>query len=286
MHYKLKTDILLSKPNSLKNIKALLSPSLREEISKYRNLALGEIAGRDSVAALIKAAARDDIEAILPTLVYTGTEYGDWEALHANVDFAREQIARKYRNPLFDLVILGNPVMWWALNGRFASVLLEKFGFYSPCPGCHLYMHLIRVPLARELSCTKIIGGERESHGDKLKINQIPMALDAYTELLNFAGIELILPLRKIYSDEEIEALVGAWWRAGEKQLKCVFSSNYRFLDGSVKYDEDAMRRYFDEFAIPAGKKILQAWQTGTKEIDYVELIGSILAGIRDKGEV
>jgi len=286
MHYKLKTGILLSKPNLLKDIKALLPGSLREDISRYRNLALGEIAGRYSIAALIKAAAGDDIEAILPTLVYTGTEYGDWKVLYANVDFAREQIMKKYQKPLFDLVILGNPVMWWALNGRFASVLLGKFGFYSPCPGCHLYMHLIRVPLARELSCTKIIGGERESHGDKLKINQIPMALDAYTELLSFAGIELILPLRKIYSYEEIEALVGAGWRAGEKQLKCVFSSNYRFLDGSVRYDEDALRKYFDEFAIPAGKKILQAWQKGTKEIDYVRFVGSILAGIRDKGEV
>ncbi|MDI6891736.1 MAG: hypothetical protein QMD08_01895 [Actinomycetota bacterium] len=268
--------IFLTKPDSLSDVERLISPSLRRQAEAVGGLAIGEIAGRDSIAAIIKAAERDDIDAVLPTIVYTGTEYGDWDLLGENIEYLRQSLEGKFGRPIFDAIVLGDPVLWHALNGRFLSVLLEKFGFYSPCLGCHLYMHLVRVPLAKKLDCTKIVGGEREAHEGRLKINQVPMALDAYIEVLSCAGIELILPIRKIDSNEKIKAIVGPDWEQGERQLKCVFSGNYRTLDGSIAYDEDALRRYFDEFAIPAGKEILKAWQKGA-EVNYVKLVGEIL---------
>lgn len=271
--------ILLAKPDSLSDIEGLVSPQFQRQVAEatYGGLAIGEIAGRDSVAAVIKIAERDDIDAVLPTIVYTGTDYGDWNLLEENIGYLRQRLEREFGKPIFDAIVLGDPALWHALNGRFLSVLLKKFGFYSPCLGCHLYMHLARVPLAKKLDCTKIVGGEREAHEGRLKINQVPMALDAYIGVLSWAGIELILPLRKIDSNEQIKAIVGSDWEQGEKQLKCVFSENYRALDRSIEYDEDALRKYFDEFAIPAAKKILKAWEMGTKEIDYVGLVGEIL---------
>lgn len=267
--------IFLTKPDSLSDIERLISPRLQGEVARVQNLAIGEIAGRDSIAAIIKAAEQEDIDVVLPTIVYTGTEYGDRDVLKSNVKYLRQRLQYLGKSVLAP-VTLGDPALWHALNGRFLSVLLKKFGFYSPCLGCHLYMHLVRVPLAKKLGCTKIVGGEREAHEGRLKINQVPMALDAYIEVLSCAGIELILPVRKIDSNEKIKAIVGSAWEQGEKQLKCVFSGNYRTLGGSVDYDEDALRRYFDEFAIPAGKKILQVWEAGA-EIDYVELVGGVL---------
>ncbi len=270
--------ILLAKPDSLSDIEGLVSPQFQRQAAEaaYGGLAIGEIAGRDSIAAVIKIAERDDIDAVLPTIVYTGTEYGDRDVLKGNVKYLRQRLQHLGKSVLAP-VTFGDPALWHALNGRFLSVLLKKFGFYSPCLGCHLYMHLARVPLAKKLDCTKIVGGEREAHEGRLKINQVPMALDAYIGVLSWAGIELILPLRKIDSNEQIKAIVGSDWEQGEKQLKCVFSENYRALDRSIEYDEDALRKYFDEFAIPAAKKILKAWEMGTKEIDYVGLVGEIL---------
>ncbi|MCF8037391.1 MAG: hypothetical protein K9K62_11005, partial [Desulfobacteraceae bacterium] len=45
-------------------------------------------------------------------------------------------------------------------------------GHYTPCTGCHLYLHAVRIPLARMLGNVPIIGGERESHSGKVKVNQ------------------------------------------------------------------------------------------------------------------
>lgn len=239
-------------------------------------MAIGEVAGRDSAAAIIKAAPYDSIEAILPTLVYTGTEYGNWATTYENVDYIGDLVKRNYGKKFYEPVLLGDAELWWALNGRFLSSLVERFGFYSPCIGCHLYMHLVRIPLARELGCTKIISGERTKHDRKIKINQTDIALDAYKEVLDFAGVELILPVREIFSGKEIDALVGGNWNEGQKQLQCVLKGNYKCTDDRVLYDERKAKKFLDSYIVPVGKKMVEAWNEKAK-VDYISIVRSVL---------
>ena len=238
-------------------------------------MAIGEVAGRDSAAAIIEAASRDLVGAILPSVIYTGTEYGDWSTISENIELIG-RIVKEHKKPFFEPVLLGDAGLWWALNGRFLSALIDKFGFYTPCIGCHLYMHLVRVPLAKELDCRKIISGERTRHDQRIKINQSDIALDAYKEVLAHAGIELVLPVREISDGAEIDRLVGGGWAEGQKQLQCVLGGNYKLPDDNVAYDEDKAKRFLDEFIVPVGKKIVMAWATGD-EVDYVEVVRSVL---------
>lgn len=240
-------------------------------------MAIGEVAGRDSAAAIIKAASFDSIGAILPTLVYTGTEYGIWATTFENVDYIGSQVEKKYHKQFYEPVLLGDSALWWALNGRFITALTERFGFYSPCIGCHLYMHLVRVPLAQELHCSKVISGERTRHDQKIKINQTDIALDGYKEVLDYAGVELVLPVREISNGAEIDTLVGGNWDEGEKQLQCVLRGNYKLLDDQVSYQEDLAGKFVNDFIVPAGKEIIKAW-TDKDEVDYVEIVRGVLA--------
>lgn len=241
-------------------------------------LAIGEVAGRDSAAAIIKVASFDSVSAVLPTLVYTATEYGSWTTAFENIKRLKGQIEKGYKKRFYDTIILGDAELWWALNGRFLSVLLDRFGFYSPCLGCHLYMHLVRVPLAKELNCTKIISGEKIKHDRRIKINQTGIVLDAYRKILDYSGIELLFPIRDLSCGSDIVALVGDNWAEGEKQLRCVFSGNYRRLDNEVVYEESKIKKYLDEYIIPVGKGVLGAWEMKEKA-DYEELVRSVLAG-------
>lgn len=236
-----------------------------------------ETAGRDSFAAVIKFCRENKNKQIslIPTYVRTGTEYGDLRQVEENVGRLRERVELDYQARLDELIVLEKPELWWALNGRFLSVLDERYGFYTPCLGCHLYAHLLRLPLARERGTKRIIGGERESHGTRIKLNQIPEALDAYQAVLAGAGLRLELPVRKIASEEEIIELVGPGWPAGEKQMKCVLSANYAGLDWEVDYSREKMRKFLDEFLIPVGDRIASALFDG--QTDYLGLVKEVL---------
>jgi len=236
-------------------------------------LAIAEIAGRDSIAATLAGVASLGIETIVPTAVYTGTEYGDWSVLFDSVDHLRRRLAD---TPVVisDLILLGSPRLWGALNGRHMARLAEEFGYCTPCVGCHLYLHIVRVPLAWALGASKIISGERESHDGRVKINQTAQALDAYASVIAEAGIELVMPIRQIASGEDVEGLLGEGWAEGDRQLSCVLSKNYVDGDGAVVFDKDGFGRFLERFIVPAGRATIESWRSG-RTPDYERVVGA-----------
>jgi hypothetical protein len=251
-------EIVRNKPELITTFpRWMLSEALEKELRDTDGLAIIEIAGRDSIAAAMEAASKRDFKAFLPTIAYTGTEFGDWETPFKKTDVLRKELSRKGFT-VFDPLVVGAPRLWWRLCGRYTSDLFKAFGFYSPCVGCHLYLHALRIPLAKKLKCKVIIGGERESHEGKIKINQISVALDAYVSFAKTFGIELFLPLRKIAGNEDIETIIDRPWDEGAEQLECVLSKNYVGREGDVVYSESAIKRFFSEFAIKEAEDALK----------------------------
>lgn len=239
-------------------------------------LAIAEIAGRDSVAAVVAAVRERGFTTLLPTSVATGTEYGDERAPERAV--ARLAALLGDGVELLPPLRLGSPRLWAALNGRFANVIAERYRLFSPCLACHLYMHLARVPLARALGGAPVVAGERETHGGRAKLSQTSIGIDACVRVLARAGVELLEPIRRVRDSEAIVEMVGADWPADSKQLCCVHSANYADLDGTVSYDELAYARYAHGFMEPAGAAIVEAWRD-TAEPDYEAIVRAVLAG-------
>lgn len=240
----------------------MLPASLQKELQETEGLAIVEIAGRDSIAAALEATRKKHLRALLPTIAYTGTEYGNWEIPFKKASLLKEQLSPKGIR-VFAPLVLGAPRFWWRLCGRYASDLFRAFGFYSPCLGCHLYLHAIRIPLARRLNCRVLIGGERESHEGKIKLNQIGAALDAYVSFTGTFGIELFLPIREVTSNDQIKAIINYPWEEGAEQLECVLSKNYVGRNGEVFYSENAIQRFFSEFAIREAEEALKVFLAG-----------------------
>jgi hypothetical protein len=240
----------------------LFPPTAIDALKKMEGVALAEIAGRDSVAAVLAAVEERPITGVLPTVAYTGTEFGEWERTFATYRFVAERL-RGHGIQVFDPLFLGAPRFWWLLCGRYIFTLFRRFGFYTPCLGCHLYLHALRIPLARLIGAPYIIAGERERHDGRIKINQVAPALDAYSTFVKTFSVELLLPLRSIHSGEEIERIIGQQWEEGGGQLECVLSKNYQDMDGFVDYDEAAIRRFFEEFAFPLAETVVRAYLEG-----------------------
>jgi hypothetical protein len=265
--------LLQVKPDIASTPEKLVTDEQKGFLKQFSCLAIGEIAGRDSMAALLVAAREKKFDALLPTVVYTGTEYGNWRFINKAISYLRKNI----KVPVLDLIVLGEPSLWQALNGRFISLIQKKFNFYSPCPGCHLYMHLIRLPLARLTGSKLLIAGERESHNGRVKINQLKEALDLYQEIVAGAGIELYLPVRHIREGQQIEKIVGANWPEGERQLKCALSGNYLDREGYPLSDSKAFRTYLHRFLKPVGKALVEVINKGEESPNYLELIENYL---------
>jgi hypothetical protein len=271
-------EILRDKPELTSSFPGWMLPSeTAEALKKAEKPAVVEIAGRDSVAAAIRAVKELPIDAVLPTIVYTGTEFGDWEVPFEKVDLLKKLLADgKPDVAVYEPVIFGSPPLWRALNGRYVSALFERYGFYTPCVGCHVYVHAVRILPAKAIGCRLVVAGERESHDGRVKINQINYALDAYVDLLARFDVELLLPLRHVASGVEIEELLGETWSEGAEQLSCVLSGNYLNTSGDVTYDVTAVKRFLDEFAIPVADRAVNAYLAGETP-DYSKLTEGLI---------
>ena len=195
----------------------MLPEATVKKIIETPNVAIAEIAGRDSIAAVIEACEVRAIQGIVPTIAYTGTEYGDWKT--PGEDRNTEGHLKGKKGYAFQARYPGFTEILVDLMRKICYSPIQGIGFFSNCIGCHLYLHAIRIPLARKLHSSLIIGGERESHDGRIKINQIGVALDAYQGFMSRFNIELFLPLRHIKSGREIESIVGSDWGEGDRSL-------------------------------------------------------------------
>ncbi len=267
-------ELYLNKPECVIDLPEWLLPP--EKIEEYRatpGLAIAEIAGRDSVAAAVKSAEDEGFTDLLPTYVYTGTEHGPWKTVESAVDRLARRLPQVH---VHDMIVLGSPGFWQALNGRFISKLISRYGFATPCVGCHLYLHTVRIPLSITLGEVPVITGEREAHDGAIKVNQVSEAMDVYQNLANDFGVRLLLPLRHVSEGTRITEMLGFEWQAGKEQLGCVLSGNYRGLDGSVDATARQVQRYLEEFAEPCAKKIIESYLAGDIP-DHLEIAAQVL---------
>jgi hypothetical protein len=264
--------LLAEKPEMVSEFPSwLLPPDKREALRAAEGVVVAEIAGRDSIAAVLKAVEAHPIQAVLPTIAYTGTEYGSWQLPLEKTEYLTQRLAARGINA-FPPLFLGSPRFWWLLCGRPLALSVEKFGLVAPCLGCHLYFHALRIPLAKEIGAKFIIAGERESHDGRVKLNQVGAALDAYVEFVRSFDQELLLPLRHISDGNEISGIIGEDWAEGREQLGCVLSKNYQDEDGNVFVDSDRIRRFFSEFAVPVAHKVVQTYLAGETLGSWLDL--------------
>jgi hypothetical protein len=270
------TELLATKPEIL----FPFDDSRLAELLQMQHLAVGEMAGRDSVAAILLALESDDVAAVLPIAVYTGTEYGDWRGFERNAQFLRRVARERFGKEVLDLVWMGSPQLWRALNGRHITDIVRWFGAYSPCLACHFYLHAVRISLAVQLGIQVVIGGDRERHDDRAKINQLCPVVDAYQRLFRRFGLELREPLRAVADTADLEAVLGPSWPGGSPQPTCLFSGNYHPLDGRQGWTEADVMAFVDGFVYPVLEHIV-AELVADRPVAYEQVVRKYLSSVR-----
>lgn len=236
---------------------------------------IASIAGFDSVAATVLAVRSGDFRSVLPTIVLTGTEYGDVGSVAQSVRVLRSALEGQahVHEPLW----LTSPTLWSALNGRFMGELLDRYPGWSPCVACHLYVQMCRIPLAWALGTTHIVAGDRASHDGRRKLSQIEYVMTAMTEVLGLAGIALHLPLYRSLDTAAIAEVTGLAETNSFGFPDCLLSGNYRRLGDGHQEPVFNAQEYVDEFMRPVASAIVREWQTGEAR-PYLEIVREILS--------
>ena len=205
------------------------------------------------VLAYLAETGGEDIR-IIPTIVYTNTEYGDRASYYNSIAYLRRK-AKALGICMEETVELENGRLWNLLCARFQQQIHQRYGFYTPCIACHLFTHLLRLPLLAETGAAGIITGERHSHQGRLKANQHPLTIECFNEIFAKNGVQMIRPLVEIsdtakvdsYIDDE-DVIVHA------NDLACVFSGNLRGFDLADGDNRERLSLYLAEFLQPAGE--------------------------------
>ena len=162
---------------------------------------IAELAGADSLAAIIKYLKENPTHKIIPTWVVTPYEKKEnFITVKSNylalIDYLKE---KNYQ--IEDLVILNNDNELWDS--------LQNQTFFSPCIACHLYCHLLRIPLAKNYNA-KILTGERKSHNGRIKVNQNDFVLNWFNDFFLNHNYIFERPLINIQNTDEITALLNS----------------------------------------------------------------------------
>ena len=100
--------------------------------------------------------------------------------------------------------------------------------------------------------------------------------MDVYQNIANDFGVRLLLPLRHVVEGARITDILGFEWHAGQEQLGCVLTGNYRRLDGGVETTAQQVQRYLAEFAEPCANKIIESYVAGDIP-DHLEIAARVL---------
>lgn len=160
---------------------------------------IAELAGDDSLAAIITHLENYPEDIIIPTQVITPVELKDNVELVKNNYTLFIQQLRKKGFLIKDLIVLENNENLW-------SLLMEQ-AFISPCVACHLYCHLLRVQLALQYKA-KILTGERNWHDKQIKVNQNTFVLKYFEQLFSSLGLIFERPLINIIDSNKVRSLL------------------------------------------------------------------------------
>jgi len=223
---------------------------------------LTDFAGRDSIAACIQILKEEEIDTIIPIGDIVPSRYGGTDSYSHNWNTLAQIVKNNYVGvDLKPWFIVDGQDFWKTLNQRYVQQITGKFGWFTPCIGCHFHFYAMRSVLVEILCHYTIIlaSGEKRLHKNgKRKANQTDAAVKSYGKFSHERGINHRFPIHNFEFEEQISSLVGAEWKEGGSQMSCIHSGNDQDDNGQLKFTEEQISEMMSEYIIPMGTKYIE----------------------------
>ncbi len=252
--------LLAEKPDTFGRIPPeIVSPDRIEELREIPKLAVADITGRYSWSALMRNLAAARPNAVLPSIVYTGTEYGNWGMLDKQVRVLKKKIEKELNMYVTAPVVLGAPRFWNALNGAASRNGHKRFGSINACCGCMLYACAVLVPLCKTVQADMVVSDRGLPAGRCSGVDP-GLVMKYCGVLLSSFGISLKDTLHNTVPAPDA--------RPVEQIMYCVLEQN----GDNAMLDTKKAADYFELFAIPAVAKIIGRKLAGD-DVDYEKIV-------------
>lgn len=227
------------------------------------NYFIQEVAGRDSIAAMSSflQLSKNQYTGVILAAALAPAEYGELEHLYQSLLTAAEIAANHGLSYHFS--VSKSVPAWKELVAANALTSSMKYGFYTTCLGCHLYLHLLRGIIAVQTGASPIVSGERHFHRGRIKINQSPEAIRAYKKVLESHGVKIVFPVAELDDETRLIELLPRFWEEGKEQLDCLFSGSSKIDDNSYRQIRNNLARYLEEYLIPRGIEVFNSLLKG-----------------------
>ena len=223
---------------------------------------LTDFAGRDSIAACIQILKDEEIDTIIPIGDIVPSRYGGTDSYSQNWNTLAQIVKNNHVGvDLKPWFIVDGQDFWKTLNQRYVQQITGKFGWFTPCIGCHFHFYAMRSVLVKILGHYTIIlaSGEKRLHKNgKRKANQTDAAVKSYGKFSHERGIDHRFPIHNFEFEEQITKLVGAEWKEGGSQMSCIHSGNDQDDNGQLKFTEEQISEMMSEYIIPMGTKYIE----------------------------
>jgi hypothetical protein len=238
-----------------------------------RRVLLADFAGRDSIAACMQILKDEEIDTVIPVGDIVPSRYGDTDSYSQNWDALAQLIKKKNLNiDLKPWFIVDGQDFWKTLNERYVKQIMTKYGWFTPCIGCHFHFYAMRSVLVEILGNDNIIlaSGEKRLHKNgKRKANQTDAAVKAYGKFSLEQGVDHRFPIHDFESEEQIGSLIGKEWEEGASQMSCIHSGNDRDDDGQLKYTDEQISEVMTEYILPMGKRYIEMKMNEEKQNNF-----------------
>jgi hypothetical protein len=249
----------------------LLDEKRIEELRQIPRVAVAEIPGHGRLEPLLATISLQRPDALLPTIAYTGTEYGSWDNLKTLCASLKKNVEKKLRIYCAEPVILGSPRFWWALNGRYMHELSERFGRFATCYGCRLYAFALRIPLCRRIEAHLFMP---DVHGQ-----YAGCSMGGCRGLIKYSVVFMAgFGIDAVYTGSAGTAMVSAGFKsAAAKEEKetfaCCITPDSSAAETSSASSNSAS--FLESYAIPAVARIISKTLAGAS-FDYAKEVQEI----------
>ena len=221
-----------------------------------------DFAGRDSIAACMQILKDEEIDTVIPIGDIVPSRYGNTDSYYQNWNTLAHLIEKNHLNiDLKPWFIVDGQDFWKTLNERYVPQIMKKYGWFTPCTGCHFHFYAMRSVLVKILGYDNIIlaSGEKKLHKNgKRKANQTDAAVKAYEKFSLERGVDHRFPIHNFRTEEEIVSLIGEEWEEGGSQMSCIHSGNDRDEEGQLKYTDEQISEMMVEYILPMGKRYIE----------------------------
>ncbi len=264
IHMPISTDDIID-GNKINKMKDFIRISLKNHFPtaelKKLNICSAALAGTDSVAAILKTIRSRQFSAIVPIIISVPTEYGDQRLRLETVKKLRkysEEHFDQYNSIVTHPIIASDAGLWGKINsGSNLLEIQQKYNAYTPCIGCHLYVHAIRCHISKDLGINHVISGDRKYHENIIKLNQLSNVLETFQAFAkeNYGTI-LSFPLVDIKSAKNIDDILKleSAYFTEIKDLNCHFGKSGSVTESEInetfRWDEYLLKEAIPKYKI------------------------------------